>query len=348
MSASPLLRLKYLMNHADEIPAGVRALPLDQGQPPGLLVLDEALARRMLTSEFCSPYPVLNLWSLSTRRSAADCPWTWRYFEIVPLQLHGDAHFQTRRALLGLYRKFSESVEGWIGTFVSDFLASRQDGLQDPLAFCDDLLSGFYQRWICGATGLDPADWPALPEFGFRLFIKPEHLDRLEQFLARLAPQLATASGITSDEALLLLSVVVMGRDALRSVLVDLLTGPTEQLPPGTQGAELVSYRSAAVNILGRQCLRDHELEGYPLQAGQFLVVVPHLIHARRQALDCPMSESRLQSFAFGYGPHLCPGRAVSLLLLKTFLADWPAHQHRFSFSPVEMVRDLTTICLPR
>lgn len=315
-----VLRLRTLMNRPERIDLTQPVALLDEEAPPAVLVLDEALAREALKSDAIAPYDLLAYWKAAARRPSAPLSALEGFFRETPVLLHGEAQRAARKALVPCYRRIEHALPQWLPAFGRDYFQA-QSRLQPLHAL--ELARGFLEAANRQIMAIDvgcAADLlPPLPNSLFTLFPRPDALQDYDAKLAALIQVLADLLGAQNrdrGDAWALVSVAVMGQEALLAALV---YGLTHEAPQAPWTAEALMQESAPVSMLvGRRALRDVRMKGVSFEQGQMIYICPFLTH--QAAAVSKSAEEAPATLSFGSGVHVCAGRKIALILAQCFL----------------------------
>jgi hypothetical protein len=319
-----VLRLRTLMNRPERIDFSQPMIALDDEQPPALLLLDEPLVKTSLKSDAIAPYDLLAYWKTAARLQPDSLPALNGYFHETPILLNGTRQRETRRALVPGYRRIEIGLDHWLADFSKAYVAGWANVPSVPaLGLVHGYLNAVNREIIARDLGCPAQSLPALPHTLFTLLPRSEQLQdyntKLQALLDDLQAKLISA-GRSIEEAWMLVSVSVMGQEAL---LAGLTYGLAHPAPTGRWSAEALMRESAPVSMLvGRRVLQNVTLEGHPLLEGQTIYICPFLAHrtmAQQPTLTQPENTSEA-SYAFGAGAHVCAGRNIALKMVQAFL----------------------------
>jgi cytochrome P450 len=217
----------------------------------------------------------------------------------------------------------------------------------------------FIATVVCRSLGLPRADWPVILTSSVNAFAPvpgPGQLTRVDdcwqqvyQFYGhviatgRAHPHGVTAqitsalAGFTRSQTVHALANVSNGypaaRQSLRRILWELLTGHRADLAACLRGEQdwagvtdrLLSSVALFPVALPRRAAQDTWLAGRPFARGT--IALPSLVAAAHD----PRYPAPPKNIAFGYGPHACPGAALTRLwltcALRVFFECFP-HAH--------------------
>lgn len=309
------------MNRPERIDLEQRWMPLDEEQPPALLVLDESLTKAVLKCDVIGPTDLVGNFKAAARMDQASLPTIDMFFRKTPMLLHGVDQRQARKALQPCYRSIEDGLDLWLSDYALTYFESRvQQSPVSSVALVSDYLHGVNRRIVARNVGCSLDHLPPLPNNLFRLLPRAEQLLSYDQTLHTLVSFLTEqlcAQQRDPDEAWALVSVAVMGQEPLLSGLAFALSSPA---PQGGWTPEALMRESAPVSMLGcRQVLADVTLEGVQFIKGQLLYICPFLTH--KSMKQCS-GENLIAdtSYSFGAGAHVCAGRKISLKVVQAFL----------------------------
>jgi cytochrome P450 len=312
-----VLKVQKRLNAPQSLPLGERVVALDGADAPKILVLDQTLARACLKHPDVAPFDLWGFYKTLTRLDDSDVPQIADIFDTIPLLKDGQIHRDMRRDMAPLYRRLDASIGAWAEDIARDIFSAQS---HDPRQLASDYADGIFRRLCCATTGLPEAETPDFPRVLFKLSQRRDNLLAFDRECAAFKDQLQTALSSTPDQALGVLALVVMGHDALKGALhFGLSQGILPQLTDGqdwTSAIEAWFQKVSPVGVLPRIALADFEIDGIRFAKGQVIYICPHILHdiALRRSDNCPNN-----SFAFGAGPHMCPGRSLSLKAAAAF-----------------------------
>lgn len=308
------------MNRPERIDFTHSVAMLDEEAPPAVLVLNETLAREVLKSDAIAPYDLLAYWKAAARRPSAPLPALEGFFRRTPVLLHGAPQRDARKALMPCYRRVERALPEWLSSFSRDYFeAQSRSRPVHALELAGGYLEAVNRQIMAIDVGSAADALPPLPSGLFSLFPRSGDLQDYDAKLGALAHFLAdrlAAVGRDRQEAWALVSVAVMGQEALFAALVYGMVHSASE-PPWT--AEALIHASAPVSMLvGRQVLRDVRLNGVPFQQGQMIYICPFLTH-RAAEIEKDIQETP-PTLSFGSGLHVCAGRKIALIIAQSFL----------------------------
>lgn len=319
-----VLRLLQLLNAPADRLQGQRCVALEQGQGAGQLVLDGDLARAILKHPQARPFDLWGYYLALTKLKAADLPHLSAYFAQGPLLRDGADHAQMRRALMPLYQRLEQRVRDDFAGQIAAFAAPR-----DHHALAADVADALFDLMLGAELGLAAADLPRMPGRLFSLLPRRAALIAREAELATYSAQIAAALAAQNKPAQMLWPLVtlgLMGHDALRCAVLFALTQPSAA--PNDASLRQI----APVGVLPRQFTQDVQIADQQFLAGQIAYICPYLLHETGAAM----------SFAFGAGPHHCPGQRIADAAWQAVQAHLPRWRAAIGAAPkLRWQRDL-------
>lgn len=339
--SSITLRLREIINRPDSVDRSQHRMELDGATAPSLLVYDASLATDVLKSDMLVPFDLVALWKQVTRLSSSEIGAIETYFRKTPLFLSGEEHKAARKSLVEPYRRIERSLESWLHGFTQDFFDRHAfEDIDDAPAFVMAYLNGVFQQMLATDLGCPTGELPPVSTGVLRLIPRPEALRSFSRQLDELVASIKSilqAAGRNPEEAWALASVVVMGREPLLAAILFGLANPS----PDAEfwDAETLIHSAAPISVLSRQVTKDGALDGLDLKKGQSVTVCPFLAHEKA---DSGVRESRpVRRLEFGFGRHLCSGRALSLKIADSFFRNLPANtRRRIDVANMKLVRD--------
>lgn len=323
-------------------------IPLDTRSNPTLLVYDEALAKQILRANSVQSYNLVTYWKIVSGIHGETLGALEALFARTPMFLHGHAHADSRKQLLALYKEVESTLDLWLPDFCATFFAqAKAEGQTDPATFVGQFLGALVNAIFANYLGCSSASLPNFPQSIFRMLARATNLQDYDRRLADLAATAKTIlqqSGRDPEIVWMLMSISVMGREPLCGALLYSILNKSPE-PLGWE-ADALMHDSAPVSILGREVVADSEIQDLSLHKGQLVHICPFLIHMRNRYLKntgVMTEQSDQNSFSFGFGPHLCPGRKISLKIARQFLEQKSLPSAPvFDTSNLRMIRDFT------
>jgi len=326
-------------------------MPLDSQNPPTLVVYGSELAKQVLKAETIASYNLVAYWKLVARMGEERLPAVEALFDHTPMFLHGNDHADSRKRLTPLYKEAEAALDSWLPGFCEEFFLNiKATNERNPINAVSTFLEQLARNIFANNLGCKAEDIPNLPKSIFRMLARRQTLLDYDQFLSgvvHIAQQILAKAGRDPEDAWALASISVMGREPLTGTL---LYGLTNSAPnKASWDAETLLHIAAPVNILGREVQEDCTVQDLKLFQGQLIHVCPFLLHLRNDYLKGSSSRthnSREQtSFTFGFGSHICPGRKMSLKIVREFLKQLALQPPDLFETPkFKLVRDFTII----
>lgn len=322
---------------------------LDSEPNPTLLVYGESLAKALLSSDQIKSYNLIVYWKLVAKIAQEPLPAIETLFANTPMFLHGQAHTESRKRLIPLYKSVESQLGSWLPEVCDEFFnrleANREVNTLDAVEEFLDLLA---KRIFAKSLGCRPQDLKSFPRTIFQMLARAGNLQEFEQRLQALAEhakEIIRESGGDSESVWALASISVMGREPLRGALLHgLINAPPEG---SVWRAEELLHSSAPVSILGREVVRNCSIQDLSLASGQLIHICPFLLHLRNAHREPENPNAggvrERTSFSFGFGPHVCPGRKISIAVVREFFRQVAARPHlNFQKTRIKLVRDFT------
>jgi cytochrome P450 len=339
------------MNNPSSLDLSRDWMPLDSKSPPTLLVYGDELAKQVLKADTIASYNLVTYWKLVARMGDERLPAIEELFDATPMFLHGQDHTDSRKRLMPLYKESEAALDSWLPGFCEEFFADiKATNERNPINAISAFLEQLARNIFANNLGCKANEIPNLPKSIFRMLARKQSLTEYDQFLGRLvqnAQGILQKSGRSAEDAWLLASISVMGREPLTGTLMYGLVNDA----PTKAGwdAETLLHMAAPVNILGRAVIEDTTVRDLQVFKGQLIHICPFLLHMRNDYLradDSVTTNSREQtSFTFGFGSHVCPGRKMSLKIVREFLKQLALQPpDLFDTGGLKLVRDFTLI----
>jgi cytochrome P450 len=345
---SSSLKLRSIMNNPASLDLTRTWMPLNERPDPTLLVYDGALAKQILKAPTVQTYNLVAYWKIVSGMNGEPLTAVETLFTHTPMFQHGHAHTDTRKRLLKIYDEVESQLDLWLPDFCATFFSRAEVERQNnPEEFVGQFLEALVRAIFAHHLGCSPASLPDIPKSIFRMLVRADNLreyDRRLADLATTAERILQKSGRDPKVVWILMSISVMGREPLfGALLFSIFTQPSASL---RWDAKTLMYHSASVSILGREVIADCNVQDLSLKKGQLVHICPFLIHLRDTSLRRPVTVAAgasPNSFSFGFGSHLCPGRKISLKIAQHFLDQMALRSGLvFDTSGLRMTRDFT------
>ena len=122
-----------------------------------------------------------------------------------------------------------------------------------------------------------------------------------------------------AEEAWKIISIVVMGTEPIsNSLALSMALNPNHEKK---WDAEALFKELSPVSFLARLCAKETKIKNVLIQEGQEVYVALSIINQLSKPKD--NTPEQINSFSFGLGKHMCPGRKISLIITQTFLDVW-------------------------
>lgn len=326
-----VLKIQKWLNKPDSLPLHERAIDLEEGEDPAVLVLDADLAREILKHPNVAPFNLWGLYQALTRLTASDLPQLDAYFSHGPLLQNAETHRATRKALVPLYRQLEGSIDSWVETLARDVFdlhkAGYRDGANPAYELAANFTDHFFAKLFSINLGRPIEEIPVMPGRVFDLLPRSRNLLAREQELATLVSFIEESisaqpeTDLTAERRLTnLLTLVLMGHDALKGALFfSLSKGLCPKSETGTDWTRVTDswYKDVSpVGVLPRVIESPFQIDSFSFTKGQVVYICPHILHhiAEREG-----RKRQPASLAFGAGAHVCPGRGLALKAAEYF-----------------------------
>jgi hypothetical protein len=322
-----ILKVLKRLNDRQEFPLDQRLFALDDSKKAAVIILDQTLARRCLKHPDVAPYDLWGFYQKVVRLSDRELPHIGAYFATGPLLKHGLTHRDKRRDLAPLYRHLEASIGAWAEDLATQTVTQcrRRQSVDEHPAYqiAADYADRVFLRLISDATGVPEVLIPKMPGRLFELVPRERNLRAREQELAEFVFGLNKEMALRRNPAdwqhcaiADILTLILMGHDATKgAIFFGLSQGIMPKYDEAVGWARAVEawfQDIAPVGVLLRVVMEDCEIDGIPFFKDQTIYVCPHILHEITRNREGRDQQSN-SSFAFGSGPHMCPGRALSL-----------------------------------
>ncbi len=311
------------------------------------LAFSQAACTAILADESFAPSDLASPVVALGRAFGIDVAAVQSFFRHVPLVARGLDHDRKRSRFLQHHNLARRRHSAFIRRAAEVACRGLADA-QGPVmvtdvasGYVDNILRHIFETELAGSGAL----FDRLAEVHSSVLDYVHHPRLLAETAARMA-DLLRAFDLDPDECpdereelpFVLLGYVLMGRDPLIGALSALLSSLGTARPRRSELESRLSEMSARnlfqqvcpVNYIGRMATAAREIEGARIRSGeQVFLFLPYA-----NAQGC--ATERFSGLAFGHGPHVCAGTALSLEIADTFIDELRAIGSRFD---VEKVR---------
>lgn len=302
----PILKLVTLLNREGTQATPVPCMRLHEGTPGSWLIRDAAIGHAILKSQHVKPFDLLRYFKQVTRTGDGELGAMEGYFTHGPLLRHGQPHHEARKAVVQLYQSIEADLAEWLEDYTQAFLHALRKMPTPATRLAQDYVAGLYQHMIGRQLQCAPADLPPLPENLFDLMPRKATMQEANRGLQAFVDAcLANAQHPLESRLWPLITLVVMGKDALQTALLFALHHPD------IFDADTLFRLSTPVNVIAREVTQASNIGNQPFCQGDILYVCPSL-------METHPTYGRLE---FGAGQHICAGRKIALIIANTFLS---------------------------
>ena len=311
-------------------------LSLDDKELPTILIFEEELAKKILKSEMLPPIDLISFFKEVNDLNSNHLPFLSNFFIKTPLLLMGENHFRTKALLVPIYKHIEKDLSKWVDNFVANFFDNKKANKTiGPIVLAEAFVCSFFKEIISREIGISHDEIPDLPDDVLNISPKKTSLEMNERKLANLITFLKNKlnkKGRDEDEAWVFSTIALMGSQALRSaVIFALLKAPGDKV----WDEELLFSMASPISVIGRIAMDDIKMDNLCIKKGQTFFISLSMMNEASQH----QTEKLSQSFAFGSGPHKCPGRKISSIVMKALLDFWKVHHAEFLLDQVKFTR---------
>lgn len=310
---------------------------LDDEDLPSILIFEEELAKKILKSDVLVPIDLLDFFKSASALNSSDLPYLSHFFIKTPLLLNGANHFRAKASLMPIYKLIEKDENKWADAFVSHFFMKHHDKKINPVSFAENFVRSFFTEIISRELDISAAEIPDFPDDVLKISPKKTSLASNEKRLTNLILFLENKlyeKGRDLNEAWVFATLSFMGTQALRSAVTYALTMAPEK---NIWDDDLLFSKASPISVIGRKALSDISIDKLKIKKGQnFFIALSMINEASRD-----QAEISTQSMAFGSGPHKCPGRKISSIVMKALLDFWKIHHAEFLLDQVKFTRAL-------
>jgi hypothetical protein len=334
-----LVRLKELINNPASLDPEKEWLRIGEDKTSPILIYGKNLSASLIKTDSAKPNHFIDYFKAINKFNDRDIiPSIEEHFRKAPTLLHGEDHFDARRFSAKIYRKIEVDLSQWIDEFTKIYLSNFESSEVLTIEHINSFVVATMKRMIANEIDVEDKDLPDFPGEILLMFPRVDYLkqyDRKLKVLVDFIENKLIELGRDPNESWVIASLAVMGFEPITGALFyGLLKNPTQAL----WDVEVLMKASAPVSFIGRKILKDFSVDDLNLYKDQEIYICPHLVHLQEPEIK-DIKES--PSLAFGMGPHICPGKKISLITIKAFFDAW---YRRAEFMPaptnISMARD--------
>jgi len=289
---------------------------LCEGPPRAFFVFDPSIAAELLRSPVVVPTSGVHYYEVVSGLPRSEFPVLSEAFEQTPLSLSGDAHRAARAKVVSVYRRVEAGIEQWVDGFCAEYLQDlRSRASPDIIEAASDFSDRVSRAMAAAELGIRWQDLPTVPNEIFVLFPSAARIRNIEERFVAIKEKVVSClkdQGRSEDDFWPIFTLMMMNRDAMQGTILYMFS----HLQGGAPAGSAAECAAAAANVSLLQCrqvLQDREIAGRAWRSGDLLYIAPFLLHRREPP---PVGTD----FTFGYGPHACPGRKLSLRMLESLI----------------------------
>ena len=309
-------------------------LSLDDEELPSILIFEEELAKKILKSDVLVPIDLLDFFKSASGLNSSDLPSLSHFLIKTPLILNGVNHFRAKASLMPIFKLIEKDENKWADTFVSHFFMEHNDKKINPVSFAENFVRSFFKEIISRELDISADEIPEFPDDVLTISPKKISLKSNEKRLTHLILFLENklyGKGRDLNEAWVF-AALFLGSQSLRSSVAYALTMAPEK---NIWDDELLFSKASPISVIGRIALGDINIDKLKIKKGQRFFISLSMINEASHH----QTEKLSQSFAFGSGPHKCPGRKISSIIMKALLDFWKVHHAEFLLDQVKFTR---------
>jgi len=276
-------------------------------------VVDPMLVDQIIKSEYVIPFDIWNYYLNILKKNPSDFKYLTDYFCNGPLLKSGPQHHEIRKKMARYYQAIEMYLDNWSPKKINEM--SQTETLITNEKFVDIYCDEFFSKIV---TSFIQNGYSQNSEHAqiFRIFPNAEDLQVVNEQLKKIFESASSDAKIFKEQFWLISSVLIMGNDALRSALTYALD--QKIVPKDTTMLEIASWyeKIAPVSLIVRKVLSDCKVDEYELKRGASIYYSPYLSHIASKGIE-------RGGYAFGRGPHLCPGRSIALKAAAIFFNEY-------------------------
>lgn len=258
------------------------------------LILDLDLAKNIFTHKSIQPFDLWNYYKNLTLEHQLDHLET--YFKSGPLLTHEQFHREIRLEVLILYKKLEPILEAWLTEHIDELKQNLDRDINSQLLSVENWVLKLLCHLLEKSLNLSNIPQEYIPDDFFYLLPNKQRVIAANQQLGNLISHIKKHNfSLSMRDILPSLTIIIMARQALIFNIFQRLYS-TDQANFET---------STPVNIIARTVINDFSINEFSFIKNQTIYLSPFLLRFFHPKSD----------LAFGWGPHQCPGKNLSLII---------------------------------
>lgn len=317
-----IIRLKEILNNPSLLDLNAEFLALNSSKKPPILIYGRSLGEAVLKSKDFIPSNLIEYFKAINNIPNSKFPFLERYFKESPLFLNDINQARARESLLITYKKIEENLIDWLPAFTKNYLNGiRNNHVNNPIKIAEDFTNGVFKKIILMLLECEEELLIDFPDGILNLYKSAKSLEDYEQNLkdlfAFIEHKLIIKNNHPSD-AWKIISVLVMGYEPiLNSLAFSMSLNKEHEIK---WNAENFLMELSPISFVVRLSTKALILDKLNIQDGQAVYVSLNLINHLN---DKQKKLEKNNSFSFGMGKHMCPGRRISLIIVQAFIDEW-------------------------
>lgn len=337
-----IIRLKEILNDPSTLDLNVEVFPLNQSENPPLLIYGTDLGESILKSKNFIPLNIIEYFKSINNIPNSKFPAIEHYFKKSPLFLKDSMQAEARNSLSILYKQIEDKLLLWLPHFTKKYLAEiKSNQTHDPINIAEQFTLEIFKKMILFELECDENRSLEFPGGILNTYKSKKSLEdydhKLSQLLNFIKDKLIKINR-PPDDAWKIISIVVMGLEAISNTLAfSMALNPNHDK---NWDAAALFKELSPISFIARLCTKETKIKNVLIQKNQEVYVSLSLINQLSIHEDNP--PEKLNSFSFGLGKHMCPGRKISLIITQTFLDAWEnSKEIKVNSSNMSVTRDL-------
>jgi hypothetical protein len=337
-----IIKLKEILHNSSSLDLGANYLALNNSKKPPLLIYGKDLGEAILKSKNFIPINLIDYFKAINNISSSSFPSIEHYFKEAPLFLKSSLQAEARTALSILYKNIENNLLDWLPDFTKKYFNKiKNDAVQNPIIIAEQFTLEVFKKIILTELRCDKNDSIEFPGGILNTYKSKEDLNvyegKLKILLNFIGNRLAELNR-PKEDAWKIISIAVMGVEPLLNSLAFAMYHNTKHKK--IWNAETLFYEVAPISFVARLSTKEIEIENILIQKNQDVYISLNLINHLK--LTENKIEEKKNSFSFGLGKHMCPGRKISLMIAQIFLNAWEnSKEINLNTSNINISRDL-------
>lgn len=319
-----IIKLRELLNDSSLLDLKNDFYPLNQNKNPPLLIYGKNLGEAILKSKDFIPSNLLEYFKAINNIPNSSFPSIEHYFKEAPLfKTDPINQAEAREALSLLYKNIEDKLIDWLPDFTEEFFNQvKKVQINNPIFIAEQFTSQVFKKMILvelQSKDDESIEFPGGILNTYKSKKSLEDYDSKLKVLFNFVEQKLIKLNRPVNDAWKIISIAVMGSEPLSNSLAFSMVLNSDH--EKKWNAETLFKELSPISFTTRLCSQTTTINDLTIQIGQEVYVSLSLINQFKLPQDSDTQKNN--SFAFGLGKHMCPGRRISIIIAQIFLDTW-------------------------